>query len=508
MKRRLIACLIGILLLGVLTLEFVSGQLNCSDNQILFKLSGKTNAHAEIWNQTFYNEKICYDQIFRSAWAGNAHQCIGSNTILRLSDITNAHAETPFESTSPQNVCYGNLNCTFISSGNCSQLDGGPSAGGKKWCNVVSLSGETNAHLSLGYFYNYAICCKSATADCWCDYDGTCEPSANETEEYCADCVHVCGDGKITGIETCDVGNVTKNCTDWPSYIGGTLECSADCLSYNFDNCVGPQCAAGGNPEGNQICRLGQNQTCVDANGYKGNQSCYDCYNWNACIVTESCGDGKKNGNEECDREDFGNTDGCEEVGAFRGGNLTCDVNSCKFDVGECIPKSGFCEDERPFFYRVNGTPVFPGSCYEYNLVYPNDDKNRKDLCENDCAGGASDPGHNGYSGSVFTESGCAWDYDNEECYFYFSQSGGGLCRSRFESFGECGPDDISRTVVINATPIGDWIGTCNAGCGSSECSSTIPCSGVVALSFFNWVTFIFSAAIISIIYFYLARRK
>ena len=59
-----------------------------------------------------------------------------------------------------------------------------------------------------------------------------------------------------------------------------------------------------GTVEGSEVCEVGDNQSCTTANNYAGTQICNaQCTDYDLCVATESCGDGVRNGNEECDGE-------------------------------------------------------------------------------------------------------------------------------------------------------------------------------------------------------------
>ena len=176
MKRFLTICLIGIGLFYILVVGFASAVIgDCIGDQVLFKINAPSNAHGELWNGTNYVTKVCYDDIFISGYSGSApHSCDGTNVALRLYALNNSHAELPyFLPKTYKDVCFGDLNCTSITSGNCTELDGGPSLGGKNWSRIISLSGETNAHVTFWDIYDYTICCKSNNGiDPICKEDG------------------------------------------------------------------------------------------------------------------------------------------------------------------------------------------------------------------------------------------------------------------------------------------------------------------------------------------------
>ncbi|MBU0466595.1 MAG: hypothetical protein KKF39_02860 [Nanoarchaeota archaeon] len=546
MKGLLTACLIAIVLFCILTLGIVSGLVRqCDDGQTIFKVDKDTNAHGEVWDQDTYAGEICYNEIFEGSYLeSDPHQCDTMNAVLRFSDVSNAHAEIlDLNTVTYSDVCFGDLDCTQITSGNCSQLDGGPEGGGTDWSRIISLSDITNAHMAFGDYYVNMICCKSSNANSICNYDSVCEPARGESEEYCIDCLSVCGDDVISGLEICDIGLDQapgggddllngKDCTSYgddPSpFVGGNLMCAEGCRGFDVFYCTLPDCGDG-EIDGLEDCDppgLDNNEACDTEEGYEGIKFCRDTCRWGECIAQGACGDGVVDyPPEDCDFDSYGEpiyrsgiTD-CEGVDdGFLGGNLDCilaeEENECRFNVGECVGGVGFCEDEQPFFYQVTGSYFSPQSCYEYNLVYPDSDDadDREELCARNCVPGASDPVNNGYGGEALDVWGCDWDSsgaDGGECYFYFTDIDScGLCKTELLYAEECSADDAFRTVVINATPIGgSW--QCDAGCGPGvACETQVRCPRVIILPFFGAIAFVFGIISISIIYLCWKRKK
>ncbi|MGM0597239.1 MAG: hypothetical protein ACQES9_09390 [Myxococcota bacterium] len=102
---------------------------------------------------------------------------------------------------------------------------------------------------------------------------------------------YVCGDGIIEGDEVCDGTNLNENtCSTLNPDESGELACSDDCLSYDQSNCVEAE-----------------------------------------------CGNGIKDGNDQCDGDDLGGAT-CEDVGDgdFTGGTLGCNNEDCTYDTSEC----------------------------------------------------------------------------------------------------------------------------------------------------------------------------
>ena len=142
----------------------VTAACSGGESQVILKLSSLANAHAETYNGVNYNTEICYDTIFGRIYSGaSPHACSGSNRVARLSSLTNAHAEIPSLSNYATEVCYGNLVCTSRTS--CQPGE----------TLVVSLSSNTNAHLSANSSYPIKICCSSSswqTGRSWADMQG------------------------------------------------------------------------------------------------------------------------------------------------------------------------------------------------------------------------------------------------------------------------------------------------------------------------------------------------
>jgi cysteine-rich repeat protein len=166
-------------------------ESECADSQVILKLSATNNAHGALYNYSSYLVDVRYDEIFQDCYQGeNPYVCNGENGVLKLSSNNNAHV---FDSSVEDaiDVCYGDLNCR-TSSTDCEEGEG----------LVVSLSAETNAHLSIGNNYPIKVCCSS----------GDVEPVVSE-----------CGDGVLNQGEECDDGNLVNG-----------DGCSAQCEIENF----------------------------------------------------------------------------------------------------------------------------------------------------------------------------------------------------------------------------------------------------------------------------------
>lgn len=112
-----------------------------ADNMVMGVYSS-TNTHGLIEGTTFL--VLCCD------FAG-IHTCNGNNKVIGLSDTTNAHAETPEFDNYITDVCFGNLSCIGTTDP-ATEITSYPLA-------IMSLSGETNAHIGAYADYTYKILC-------------------------------------------------------------------------------------------------------------------------------------------------------------------------------------------------------------------------------------------------------------------------------------------------------------------------------------------------------------
>ena len=152
---------IGILFLAlIVSSHFVDTSLSCEivtncNNTDIFHISNKTNAHAELSNNSNYAYEICCND---TTGLNVGTSCSGEYFILlHLSNQTNAHAELNNESNYNFNVCIsssgGLLNCSYESS--CDNYD---------TC-IASVSNSTNAHVGNCTDYSTKICCNITAAN-------------------------------------------------------------------------------------------------------------------------------------------------------------------------------------------------------------------------------------------------------------------------------------------------------------------------------------------------------
>ena len=140
----------------------------------------------------------------------------------------------------------------------------------------------------------------------------------------------VCGDGRRTGPEICDAGDLGGATCVSRGYTAGTLLCGGDCT---FDEVFCNQCGDG-LISGSEACEgsdLG-GATCASEGYASGTLTCTGCgLDTSGCTL---CGNDTRDGSETCDGSDLGGTT-CEMLG-FTGGTLGC-LSGCLFDVSGCV---------------------------------------------------------------------------------------------------------------------------------------------------------------------------
>jgi hypothetical protein len=119
-----------------------------------------------------------------------------------------------------------------------------------------------------------------------------------------------CGDSFISGAENCDSTGLwplnNQTCMTIPGgFTGGNLACSGTC-TWNTSSCTSPAVCGNGVKEGSEECDGSDfgGATCatVLGAGYTGNLSCNACaIVSSACVAPPTCGDTTCNGTETCE---------------------------------------------------------------------------------------------------------------------------------------------------------------------------------------------------------------
>ncbi|MBI4699604.1 MAG: hypothetical protein HY744_00315 [Deltaproteobacteria bacterium] len=159
------------------------------------------------------------------------------------------------------------------------------------------------------------------------------------------DCVLLASDPKNCGFcgKACAPGEACSAGTCTPVCQGGTTKCGNKCvlLASDPENCgaCGNACAPSEGCSGAAcVCQGGTtkcgNDCVLLASDAKNCGACGVVCS-DPCNAGQCCGDGKKNGAEQCDKNDLGNKDCAGVLGPTWTGSLACSP-SCKLDTGGC----------------------------------------------------------------------------------------------------------------------------------------------------------------------------
>lgn len=222
----------------------------------------------------------------------------------------------------------------YTSLSQCQAACGGGGGGGNKQCSDLVDNADAEDTLA-----------DAADPDCHSDGNpsnaATYDPNDNDETNGSGDgdvdiCTPICGDGKKLGTEQCDDGN--KNDTD---------SCSNQCKNICVPGTICPN---------NAVCP--QNGICPDP----------------------ICGDGKKEGNEECDDGNTANGDGCSslcriEVRSSSSSSVKPSIVCCNQSNSWCERKSECGVTETSYGQDMNGCIATcgkkPGSSSSASSICP-----------------------------------------------------------------------------------------------------------------------------------------
>lgn len=126
----------------------------CASGTVIWRMSGTSNAHAELPSQTLYTQLVCCSGV-----TGLGTSCTGTfATALKLSGTTNAHSEQNSQTNYTNSACISVPSGGSVSIGyqatDCATFD----------TTLGSMSGTTNAHVGNGTAYTTKICGTAAGA--------------------------------------------------------------------------------------------------------------------------------------------------------------------------------------------------------------------------------------------------------------------------------------------------------------------------------------------------------
>jgi hypothetical protein len=295
-----------------------------------------------------------------------------------------------------------------------------------------------------------------------------CDPDCTLNTSNCS----YCGNDMINAGEECDGTDLGGNSTCADMGLGGAgepLSCNADC-TYDFTACSGcgdgtivppeacePPETPGGPPDLD-------GESCQSLGYDEGDLECTDgcAFDTSGCTT---CGDGIKNGTEDCDSADFGGLD-CTNFPStagpnFTSGSLTCDPDDCTIGVDNCM----YCGDTLATGSEAcDGTELKGETCssvgnYDDGVL----------TCEADCT--AFDDSACTLCGDTFVEGNEQCDtnnFDGETCDSLAGPGGGTLSCT-----ASCQFDTSLCAATLCGNGVIDDPEECDCGAAPGGCTAT-----------------------------------
>ena len=370
--------------------SFALGTDDCASYSSTFKAGGKVRclSNCTVDTNSCEQKERCGDGI-----VNGTEYCDGDH--FMLDETRCSEWDTQYSSGNVkcnQNTCQLDFSaCIVKPSAKCGngivEISNGEMCDGQQYMDNIKTCADYSSSYSGGSL--------SCTHDCQID-DSACTT------------VNPCGNNTIDPGEECDGSKFNgsfKSCSGYNSNLytsGGTLGCTSDC-KIDVSGC-NPYCGNGSvNTTKGEECDHSDSgdkfqtskNTCakVVGTGSTGTLACTnDCkLDVSGCsaAVTEYCGDGIVNGNEDCDGTAFfGNFTKCTDWqdAAYSGGNVGCDSN-WNLVFSDCTPiAEPYCGDgivNQPD-EMCDGSSLADGfsfACSEYSSTYASGTM----TCNSDC---------------------------------------------------------------------------------------------------------------------------
>ena len=244
--------------------------------------------------------------------------------------------------------------------------DDGLYCNGQETCNAAQCVSGTPIDCSANNIGAIATCDNDpdnilSTWDFFTGFTSTC----NEDTDTCET-------GTVNLTHTCDMQQCYAECQqDSDCITNPNGVCSSACVCE-----YGPYCGDGVK-NGEEECDGDDPQVCTTTEGYSGFKNCVDCL-WGQCISQESCGDGIQNGNEECDDGELNGQEcppPCEQTCTYCSSCcqlITLQGGSCGGGGGGGGTVITYYSPKLTIEKSVAETFANPGSTINYTIVFKN----------------------------------------------------------------------------------------------------------------------------------------
>jgi len=415
-----------------------TGIHTCDGANTVLRLSAPSNAHAELKTGTAYPDanRVCFGKM---DCITTASSCTSPYIeVISLSAITNAHlaqfstygtkiccnprlaicgngvledGEQCDDSNTANGDCC-NSNCQYEAAGSSCTTDNnactndvcnaaGTCLHNSITCNDASLCTTDTCNVATGCVYTPITC----------NDNNACTTNSCNAASGCVYTPITCNDGSLCTTDTC---NVATGCVYTPITCNDGNVCTGDScnalIGCVYNPLTGPACTDDGNPCTLDLCSGGLcthpavsncctlNSQCNDNNACTAPDTCNlgthtcsnpaisSCTNGDGCCpsgcnavndndCSQVCGNGVKEGTEQCDGSQLGGATCASLMGALYTGTPSCypagHVDQCKYNTTGCIPPCVLTS----LFWNYStpvGSPIVEGRSVLLNITGTN----------------------------------------------------------------------------------------------------------------------------------------